>query len=442
MTKIKPKEERVYRYLAKQTKKKKGSWDFDDYPDPRRQSESLDHKISSVLWSLTFGLFANVPTLRGTEEMKKGPIVRQLVPDRISDTTLDTEARRLDEETLTQKLVLQIRDYQRSKMLKPSILPFGVATVDGKNLATLNHDADGTGHARSSENSKWHKDESDDNGKPYWLMPALRSTLTSTEMKPVIYQDRLPPGVGESSMFKEHVDNLHKVYGKSNMFEVIDGDAGLTSLANADHVDSKGYAYVFGLKGNQPELYAEAQRLLLQMAKLLEPESQTSWERRNGNLIRRSLWRTNEMKGIENSVGRWDHLRQAWLVRQETKHPDGKIEVEDRFFISSLLWNRLNGTQILALVRGHWGVEISFNSLDLQWKEDGGRWCTQGHAVWGLGLLRLMAYNVAQYFRTRCLRRKDKKGNWLKPLPWRDTFDAVKAALEGKVYESVPEMTI
>jgi hypothetical protein len=46
------------------------------------------------------------------------------------------------------------------------------------------------------------------------------------------------------------------------MFEVFDFDAGLTSLANADYINHKGYGYVFGLKGNQPELHAEAKRLL------------------------------------------------------------------------------------------------------------------------------------------------------------------------------------
>ncbi len=36
-------------------------------------------------------------------------------------------------------------------------------------------------------------------------------------------------------------------------------DAGLCSLADADQVVKAGYDYVFGLKGNQKLLFAEAQ---------------------------------------------------------------------------------------------------------------------------------------------------------------------------------------
>jgi len=71
-------------------------------------------------------------------------------------------------------------------------------------------------------------------------------------------------------------------------------------------------------------------------------------------------------------------------------------------------------------VRNHWGIETdSNNTVDLQWLEDCGTWCTQGNAVWALGLLRRMAYNVAQYLRKRRLRRKDETGAWMSPMRWR-----------------------
>ncbi|MFH1862428.1 MAG: transposase [bacterium] len=420
---------RVYKFLSKRTKKK--GWNFSDAPDERQEGK-VDHQISSILWALEFGFMSNQPTLRDVEEMTEdlGPWARQQVPDKISDTTMDTESRRLDQEYLLEKLVLQVRDAHRSKMLKPVWLPCGVATVDGKNLATLDHDADGTAHKRSIENVKWHKKD-DDSKKNYWLMPALRSTLTSAEAKPCIYQMPIPPKTGESSLCEEFVNDLHRAYGRSNMFGIIDFDAGFTSLANADHVDSLGYGYVFGLKGNQNELFAEAKALLIPLTEDQEPEAQTPWERRSGKQIRRSLWRTDEMRGMENSVGVWKHLRQTWLVRQESKHTNGTIEVEDRYFLTSILWNYLKPLQIFNLVRGHWGIENdSYNSLDLQWKEDDAPWCTKGKAIWVLGLLRLMAYNVAQYVRKRRLRRKDEDGNWKAPLPWRSTFKIIVKAIE------------
>ncbi len=434
MRKLSKPKERTQRFLAKHARKKKKGWDYSDAPD-KRQPGKVDHEMESILWSMELGLTSNQPTLRDVEEMTEelGPWARPLIPQRISDTTLDTGARHLDHDYLHAKLVLRVRDLYRSKMLSPVDLPCGVATVDGKNLATLSHNANSTGHERSTENAKWHKskDEEKKSGKKYYLMPALRTTLTSAEAKPSVYQIPLPLGVGESTVFPKMVDGLHEAYGRSGMIEVIDSNAGLTSLANADHVNGLGYGYIFGLKGNQPELFAEAKALLLPMIEAQEPEIETPWERRSGKQIRRRLWRTDEMAGIENSVGKWTHLRQTWLVRQETKDAKGKVEIEDRYFITSLLWNFLKPWQILLVVRNHWGVENNtFNSLDLQWREDSGPWCTKETSVWTLGVLRLMAYNTAQLLRCRRLRKKNEDGSLKAPMRWRSLFKEIESALK------------
>ena len=93
-------------------------------------------------------------------------------------------------------------------------------------------------------------------------------------------------------------------------------------------------------------------------------------------------------------------------------------------------------------MRNHWGIENdTFNSLDLQWWEDNRRWCTQGNAIWVLGLLRLMAYNLVQYLRKRHLRLKDDKGNWRTPPSWRITFRAVDNALVKVFADSIADVT-
>lgn len=428
---------RVQQFVAKRLKKKQKGWDYSDAPDSRRQG-SVQHSMESVLWSLELGLTSNQPTFRDVEEMTErlGSWVRPLIPERVSDTTMDTESRRLDYDYLHSKLVMRVQDMYRSKMLRPVGLPCHIQTVDGKNLATTSHDANGTGHARSTANSKWHKSKEDEQqcGKDYFLLPCLRTTLTSAEAKPCIAQIPLPPGAGESTMFPAMVDKLCEAYGRSGMLDVIDGDAGLTSLGNADYVNNQNLGYIFGLKGNQPDLFAEAKALLLPMTRMQEPEIETPWERRCGKRIRRKLWRTNEMAGIENSVGKWTHLRQTWLIRQETQNSSGDIETEDRYFITSLLWNYLKPSQILLAVRNHWAVENdTFNSLDLQWREDSGPWCTKGTAVWTLGLLRLMAYNTAQLLRRRRLRKKNDDGSFKSPMSWRSLFKEIESALRLNV---------
>ena len=232
-----PKIERVQNFLVKQMKKP--GWGFIDAPDPRKEG-MVKHQMQSIIVSLKLGLIANHPTLRDVENMTEELALwaRKLVPQSISDTTLDTELRRLDYQYLLGKLVLQVRSMHRSKMLKPACLPIGVVTVDGKNLATLNHNANGTGHERSKEVEKWVTDNPHvQDGGEYYLMPALRATLTSAEAKPCIYQMRLPVGTGESTNCDAVIDALHEAYGRSGMFEVLDFDAGLTSLKNADQVN-------------------------------------------------------------------------------------------------------------------------------------------------------------------------------------------------------------
>ena len=110
-----------------------------------------------------------------------------------------------------------------------------------------------------------------------------------------------------------------------------------------------------------------------------------------------------------------------WLVRAWTKldHSD------------PLRTPYLTPEQILLAVRNHWGVENdTYNSLDLQWREDSGRWCTHGSAVWSLGLLRIMAYNTAQMLRRRRLREKNPDGTWKAPDRWRSVFDTIRDAFK------------
>jgi hypothetical protein len=381
-----------------------------------------------MLGALLVGFLGNEKTLRDVEQRSTaaGPLGQQKGGG-LSDTALYELLPRVDETYLVGKLVQQMRQMNRDKMLRDVGLPCGMAAVDGKNLATLKHDAGGRAHHRSSETvEKWR-----DQGEGHWLVPVVRCTLVSAAQKPCIYQQAVPPGTGESAVFTQVVDALDAHYGRSGLIELFSGDAGLCSLGNADHVHDAGYLYMFGLKGNQKELFEAAQVALYAKADQWAPDAQTGWEKRGATDIQRQLWRTGELQGFENTVGVWDHLQQAWLVRQTTRDASGSIlSVEDRFFVSSAPWKRFTPTEIIRLVRAHWGIENdTFNSLDMQWLEDHGAWCTKGNAVWVLGLLRLMAYNLAQHLR-RChlsLKKDDRTPG--DPVPWRRLFEVIRTAL-------------
>jgi hypothetical protein len=211
---------RVHRFLKRVARK--SAWSFSNAPD-KRQKGKIKHQIADIHWALLLGLFGRRETCRDAEEQTKklGSLARRLVPEPISDTTLFTEAKRLDDTYLGQKLVQQIQYMHRAKMLRPMGVPCGVGVVDGKDLATLDHHADGQAHERSSENEKW-QTESCPEGANYWLTPVLRCTLTSAAAKPCIYQMRIQPGTGESTAFPAFVDALDRAYGRGGLLEVIE----------------------------------------------------------------------------------------------------------------------------------------------------------------------------------------------------------------------------
>jgi hypothetical protein len=121
--------------------------------------------------------------------------------------------------------------------------------------------------------------------------------------------------------------------------------------------------------------------------------------------------------------GEWT-LRQVVLVRQTTEAPDGKVVLEDRYFLTNMVPGRLDGDGLLVLVRMHWRIESSFGALDAQWLEDRRLCCRQGNAPLVLGLLRVIAYNVLGWLRARHLRSEANR-----TMTWRELFDRVRMAL-------------
>ena len=101
----------------------------------------------------------------------------------------------------------------------------------------------------------------------------------------------------------------------------------------------------------------------------------------------------------------WESLRQGWLVRTAHRADDGTEQHEDRYFISNVPVGRLSPSQILGVVRGHWGSKTTATG---RWT-----WCSAGrHAdvyarqrpTLTLGVLRLLAYNLLQLARRKHLR--------------------------------------
>lgn len=411
------------------------AWRFTDCPDYRQLSK-VTHPIQHIIRALLLGLICNRKTLRDSELLTKilGPMVSSLVPNPISDTTLYTAIGNLSESYFLGKLVQQILSMHRKKQLRSEVGSLGTATIDGKNLATLTLNPNGQGHPRELAEDKWKKyapSRASDEGD-YYLFPALRATLSSNEAAPVLYHQAIPPGGSESGSFHGFLDALHQAYGHLELFRVIDVDAGFTSLQNAQLITSYGYYFLMGLKDNQPTLLQKAKNHFICQWVNKKPALKVTHEVRNGATVRRSLWVSNRLEGAITSAGEWSDVTEVWCVRQETEEKNGTVKCEDRFFLSSIPVEMLNGSQRLRMIRQHWVVENDvFNSLDVQWKEDSAVWSTQGKAIGTLGVLRLIAYNIVQFLRKRHLCRKKPDGTRVAPLPWRALFEVITDVFKG-----------
>lgn len=347
--------------------------------DPRRRKGR--YTLASVWRTMVMGLCAMLQSARKAEEVFRGQ--RGRVFSRIGRTALADLVSRLCPEEVRAVLRRGIHAEHRRKALRPNGLPVGVVAIDGK--------TNWTGPEKVNEYcQRSHLDDKDKT--PYWMFRVVRAVLVSAAAKVCIDQAPIPAETNDMGVFKDFFLKLVKEYGRSSLFEIVTADAGFCSLANATLVNRKDYSYVFGLKGNQPDLHEQAQRILLPLAESTPPQAETEWEPEKGRKVKRRFWRTRELAGWLD----WTHLRQVWLVRKVRLEDDGsETFIEDRFFITNLPVNRLTVSDCLEVVRRHWGIENDcFWTLDTQWKEDAGLWVRKGNGLLICSLVRMIAYNL------------------------------------------------
>jgi hypothetical protein len=355
------------------------------------------------------------------------------IPRRVPDSTLAALYSRLADETgLRGVLVDDIRRARRRKALEPTELPITTVAIDGKTIWCGRHEVNDPACQAMPH----------DKGETYFRLHALHAVLTSVTTQPCIDQLLVPKETNEMGILPKLIENLVKTYGKS-FVEVVTVDAGMTSAENARVITEAEMRYVMAVKGTQPTLLAEIERLCgwgshKQVGFVCE--AATPWERYRGKRIRRELYRSKEIAGWPG----WESARQVWRVKQTTEATDGKVEVENRYFVTSLPWDRLRGREILHLVRLHWGVENGCHwTMDVVLGEDTRPWCTKGRALRMLSWLRLLAYNALRFLRDRYLRgARNRRMAWdrlgrgitlalTQPLAWRglDSAEVVAATL-------------
>lgn len=379
-----------------------------------RSASGRRYLWTALLNALTVGLMTSSRTLRDVEELLSalpGRVRRRLgLSGTPSDTTLYRTCLSLVPDELMNVLVQQVRQMWRDRQLEPVPgLPIHLVSIDGKATAK---NAEGT-HPEVQQ----HRNKK--GGPKSWCLMALRAVHVSSAVKPALGQLIIPAGTGESRSVVRFARALRKVYG--GLVECVFIDAGLSGSANRMALVVMGIDYIAGLKGNHGALYRFARHLLGHG----EQGPQDGWrfvskEKRNGKVMFRYLGRVDH-----NGFLDCDSYRQLWRVRQVLVAKDGTSVTEDRYFVTSLPWDRLDDAECLAAVRAHWGIENDCNwTLDAQWLEDSTAWAWKGLALEALGVLRLIAYNAVRLLRNRKL--KSPKGRL---MPYRSLFNLIRDSL-------------
>jgi hypothetical protein len=204
----------------------------------------------------------------------------------IGRTALSDLLSRLEPGEVRDRLLAQVHEEMHRKSLRPKGLPVGVLAIDGKTVWT--------GDEKVNDFcQRSHKDD----GTPYWHFRVVRAVLVSAAAPVCVDQMPIPANTNDMGVLPAFLDALRREYDKSRLFEVLTMDAGFCSQANARLINDANYGYVFGLKGNQPELHTEARRVLVPMADCSAPLAVSPWERERGKRVQRRFWRTTELAG-------------------------------------------------------------------------------------------------------------------------------------------------
>ncbi len=168
----------------------------------------------------------------------------------------------------------------------------------------------------------------------------------------------------------------------------------------AQRIVEQGGHYILQLKGNQGGLHEETVTLFDQCltddCHGVAYSTAKTLDKGHGRIEDRQLWATAEVDWFAEK-GKWKNLRS--LIRVQAKRTlNGQTSTEYRYYLSDLPAD--NPRQLLAYIRGHWGVENGLHwCLDINFREDDRR-IRQGHAAENFSRLSRIALNLLKAEKT------------------------------------------
>lgn len=360
--------------------------------------------LATLLRAAVVGCAAGSKSLAQVENLtdEMSPAMRRLlsIGRAVPDTTLRDTLVRIEPPQVSRCIHAVAKAARRRKALEPEGLPFGVVAMDGKGTAT-----------RAWDDQYSQRQPHSAGLGASGVVRTMTCSLISSRVKLCLDAISVPASTNEMGQFQASLRSLVATYGRGDFFRLISYDAGACSAENAEEVRSHDLHYLFGLKGSQPTLLAEARRLLgripLEKADAMSEDVNGPW------VVTRRVFITSEMAGYE-----WSHLQTTLRIRYEKCDLNGKLlEGEDRYYICSLSREELTDEQWLLLVRRHWGVENNcHNTWDTVFEEDDHPWIEadpQGTVV--IMLLRRLAYNILALYRGVTQRSDERRRT-----PWKD----------------------
>ena len=391
-------------------------------PDPRGRN-GRRWPLATLLSSMLIGLAAGCRSLREVEHLtanlSRG--VRGLlhIGRRVADTTLREVLVRIEPDSIREVLRRLVRQAHRRKALRPDGLPCGVLSMDGK--ATPTPIIDDKYAQRQGNGAQIHG-----------MLRTTTSTLISAPGRPCIDAMPIPASTNEVGSFAAAFDAVRTAYPE-DLFEIVMGDAGLTSLANATHVHDADRGYIFQIKpDSQKTLYAEAYRTLGRLGP--EDALATHEERINGRHETRTLWLSTELEAF----GDWTHLRVVLRLERRTVDSIGDVTHGIRYFVSNVHKGRFDKDQWLAVLRRRWAVENEcHHTFDTAFAEDDSLFVHDPHGMLVVVLLRRVVYTMLALFRSVTQRADERRA-----VPWRDLLWDISHALAAAAEEVLRDLRL
>ena len=324
------------------------------------------------------------------------------------DTTLYRLTSKQSPAGFEETVFAQVKDLIAAKVVKNDRLKLGVVSFDGKGTWSR---ADGPrveGARQSSYDAK---------GSSLQTFGALRAVLTSSAVCPCVGQRTIGSKEGEATAFRELLPRVCDELG--GLFRIVTGDAGLCARENAELATGLGRWYLFGLKGNQPNLYGFARDS--RHYTIGKPLARTAEKYRGHTIVRELFART-----VAGEPAAVKDAQQLFYVCQATYSPTGACTaVEQRYFITSIPAGALTRDEELALVRMHWSVDNGCHwTMDMMLGEDDAQPCQANKgAIETVSWLRIIGYNAISAWRQQAPRR-DRK-----PIAWDRAMETLRDAL-------------